>query len=325
MRVASLTEGFAAKAGLPRCGRLVGGLHDFGKYSEEFQIYLLSAAGLLTPGDAAYVDAAALKGKVIHAFAGGQHIWRHWGNGHPVRQAVAQMLALCVISHHSGLKDCIVPDGKNGKNEFMRCMESPEERAHHDHCATVCDTQVRQAIDELLEGTAVLREARDKLAGLYERVNSKGKGIDNDNDRFDSNNSRAVQQGLLARFLLSCLLDADRTDSADFEDPHWRRHREQLPRRPWDRLVERLEAHVAGLAVTHPIDSLRRDISAACARRASDPQGFFTLTVPTGGGKTLASLRFALRHAQQHKLDRVVYVIPYTSIRLGGVYTSVTF
>ncbi len=310
-KVASLTEGFAAKVGMPQCGRLEGLLHDFGKYSEEFQTYLLSDVGLLTPGDADYVNAAALKGKVIHAFAGGQHIWQHWGNGHPSRQAVAQMLALCVISHHSGLKDCIAPDKTD---KFMRCLESPEERAHHNQCATVCDPQVRQAIDELLDDPAVLREARDKLAGLYTRMSNKSRGNNNDNDRIDNENSRAVQQGLLARFLLSCLLDADRTDSADFEDPSWQQHREQIPRRPWDRLLARLESHIAGFAGTHPIDCLRRDISDVCDRRADDPQGIFSLTVPTGGGKTLASLRFALRHAQKYKLDRVMYVIPYTSI-----------
>ncbi|MBQ6668635.1 MAG: CRISPR-associated helicase Cas3' [Deltaproteobacteria bacterium] len=303
-KVASLTEGFAAKAGIPQCGRLVGMLHDFGKYSKEFQLYLLSAAGLLNPGDTGYVNPVANKGKINHAFAGGQHIWRHWGNGHPIRQAIAQMLALSVISHHSSLKDCIAPDGDD---VFNRCMESPEERTHHDYCATVCDPQVRQAIDELLESPAILREAREKLAGLYNRMNDKGKGVDNDN-------SRAVQQGLLARFLLSCLLDADRTDSADFEDPSCPQHREQIPRRPWDRLLVRLEAYIAGFTGTNSINHLRRDISAACARRANDPQGIFTLTVPTGGGKTLASLRFALIHAQQHQLDRVVYVIPYTSI-----------
>ena len=59
---------------------------------------------------------------------------------------------------------------------------------------------------------------------------------------------------------------------------------------------------------------IRGDISAHCAQRAQDAPGMFTLTVPTGGGKTLASLRFALLHAQKHQMDRVNYVIPYTSI-----------
>ena len=64
----------------------------------------------------------------------------------------------------------------------------------------------------------------------------------------------------------------------------------------------------------YPIDEIRRDISDACLNRAKDPRGIYTLTVPTGGGKTLASLRYALHHAQKHKLDRIIYIIPYTSI-----------
>ena len=308
--VAELTELFATKAGLPLAGRLVGLLHDFGKYSKEFQDYILSATGCIAPGEPGYTDPVAHKGKINHSFAGGQHLWRLL-KGNAWKRAVAQMLALCVLSHHSGLKDCIAPDERNAfADDYMKRGEG---KTHHDQCEQVCDPPITAELDEMisdalvLEVCGVLRKLQARLRGRLPQNTSK-------EENEHCKNSRDFQQGLLARFLLSCLLDADRTDSAEFEDPELKRLRDDVPRCPWDVLVPRLEAALAEKKPQHPIDYLRCDISAHCARRATDDQGIFTLTVPTGGGKTLASLRFALLHAHKHQLDRVIYVIPYTSI-----------
>ena len=62
------------------------------------------------------------------------------------------------------------------------------------------------------------------------------------------------------------------------------------------------------------MDEIRKEISTHCLHAARRPKGLFTLTVPTGGGKTLASLRFALHHTKEHDIDRIIYVIPFTSI-----------
>src|ERR1017187_3063942 len=86
-----------------------------------------------------------------------------------------------------------------------------------------------------------------------------------------------------------------------------------LPNASMHRLKYRAPG-ISELEGSHPIDRIRRKISEHCRAAADRDRGCFTLTVPTGGGKTLASLRFALYHAKRHRLDRVIYVIPFTSI-----------
>lgn len=116
------------------------------------------------------------------------------------------------------------------------------------------------------------------------------------------------------RFLFSCLIDADRIDTADFEHRRAKGFRPSGEYVTWSILVDRLDLHLSKLKPLHPIDGLRRDISDHCLDAAKRAGGVYTLTVPTGGGKTLASLRFALHHARRRKLDRIMYVIPFTSI-----------
>ncbi len=120
--------------------------------------------------------------------------------------------------------------------------------------------------------------------------------------------------GCLTRFLFSCLIDADRINSSDFEREAQKEVRHLTEKPDWQMAIDQVEAKLAGFQNRYPIDEIRRRISSDCLKRAVDSQGIYTLTVPTGGGKTLASLRYALHHAQKHNLDRIIYIIPYTSI-----------
>src|SRR5699024_7134396 len=63
-----------------------------------------------------------------------------------------------------------------------------------------------------------------------------------------------------------------------------------------------------------PINQLRNELSEKCDQFADEPSSIYTLTIPTGGGKTFASLRYALKHAQTHHKSRIIYVVPYTTI-----------
>lgn len=114
------------------------------------------------------------------------------------------------------------------------------------------------------------------------------------------------------RMLYSCLVDADFLDTEAFmsNGSVVREPGEGIPA-----LYEKLEAKLKEFK--HPTNELNRmrcKILERCLQMAEAERGLFTLTVPTGGGKTLSSLAFALKHAVRHKLRRVIYVIPYTSI-----------
>lgn len=125
---------------------------------------------------------------------------------------------------------------------------------------------------------------------------------------------------LFTRLLLSCLVDADWTDTTEHD-----RDTRQWPvfsRAPDLRPAERLAAVLAFIEQraadcrhrNGDLVAVRQQILDECLGAAACPPGLFSLTVPTGGGKTLSSVAFALKHAAQHQLRRIIYVAPYTSI-----------
>lgn len=120
---------------------------------------------------------------------------------------------------------------------------------------------------------------------------------------------------LWVRMLFSCLVDADFLDTEAFMAPERSAGRRGFPE--IGRLRDQLEVHMQALqakAAPTKVNKARADILKQCRARATDAPGIFSLTVPTGGGKTLAGLAFALHHAARHGRRRIVYAIPYTSI-----------
>lgn len=119
-------------------------------------------------------------------------------------------------------------------------------------------------------------------------------------------------QSLWTRMLYSCLVDADYLDTEDFMQ------HASGQRSGWDSLPVLLERVSAYIQPWFPgktqLNQNRCAILKQCLEGASQPRGVYSLTVPTGGGKTVSSLAFALRHAVENGMDRVIYVIPYTSI-----------
>ncbi|WP_066092347.1 CRISPR-associated endonuclease Cas3'' [Xanthomonas massiliensis] len=125
----------------------------------------------------------------------------------------------------------------------------------------------------------------------------------------------AFQLALLARMIFSCLVDADFVDTDNFyRGIEGEPARKENAGPSLQALRQRLDAYLAGLPREGGINPLRTHILTHIRGQATERPGLFSLTVPTGGGKTLASLAFALDHALVHGLRRVIYVIPFTSI-----------
>ena len=186
----------------------------------------------------------------------------------------ARVLAYLIASHHAGLYDW-----NGGLNE----------RLQEDDCKT-----------ELQEALA---------AHPPESILSHGDFVPN---------LRSIPGGpagfaLWVRLLFSCLVDADFLDTEAHFDAAKPARREGFP--TLGQMHAAFDAHMAAkIAEATAVNVLRADVLRQCRDKAILPAGFFSLTVPTGGGKTLSSLAFALQHAQTHGQRRVVYAIPYTSI-----------
>lgn len=301
IEASELAKSFASKIGLSKSGEILGLLHDLGKASEDFQNYLLSGEGLLNPDSDDYVDHVAMKGKVDHSTAGAQIIYnRLWNKGGEER-IVAQVLSLAIASHHSGLIDCLSP---SGEDNFTRRMEKAEVGSHVKEAFSNLATHEKAAIEELLADDSLVKELIEKFKGVKEKNETSPETI-------------SFKYGLLIRYLFSCLLDADRLNTADFEFPGNTRLRNNNIYPSWGSLIERLNSKIdefENKPNRNEVDEIRSRVSQSCLEFSSKPKGIYQLTVPTGGGKTFASLRFALNHAKKHSMDRVFYVIPYTSI-----------
>lgn len=199
------------------------------------------------------------------------------------------LIAHAVAGHHTGLKDALLESG--GRIERYRAKLPPVlARAKADNFSFPLEP----------------------VLGAFD-IDREGQGF---------------QTAFLIRMLFSCLIDADRIATETFMAGGAPADRDftATPSDLADELMrfmnraarDRQESGVAGTRVNR----LRSQVLDAVAGQADAPQGIFTLTVPTGGGKTLTSLRFALDHAKAHKLDRVIVVIPFTSVieQSAGVY-----
>ena len=297
---AEIAKSLAAKLDLDQAGELLGLMHDFGKYSRKFQKYIHDETGLFNP-DLDDEESTPNGSKVDHSTAGAQWVYRElrkFGVAQGIGELFGQTLGLCIASHHGeGLIDCL--DGE-GNPKWIERFNKTDELTHLAECEQNSNEAVQQKAKELA-GENLIRSLLKTVKPIL-------------SDPVSNDKIKEFYLGCLTRFLFSCLIDADRINSSDFEREDQKDVRRLTEKPDWQSAINQLETKLAGFENRYPIDKIRRKISDDCLKRAADSQGIYTLTVPTGGGKTLASLRYALHHAQNHNLDRIIYIIPYTSI-----------
>jgi CRISPR-associated endonuclease/helicase Cas3 len=282
---------FADKIGMKEFGELIGLVHDLGKATELFNGYIMSAAGLIEKDNCSYVNHIEMKGKIDHSSAGGQYLYNHLNEN----EYIKQMLMLVIKSHHGGLIDCIKPDGENklkksiNKDITLTRLKEAEVNVDKDILNQISKISEMNLTEKLIEKTKIINTHQSDEAKLF-------------------------MLGLLIRFLFSCLIDADRQDTADFENPEQVKKRLNGNYVDWEILSGILEKHLSGLNSDGEINEIRKEISDTCFKFSEKSSGIFQLSVPTGGGKTLSSLRFSINHALKNKMDRIIYVVPFTTI-----------
>ena len=267
--VADRAQQFCDAFNAGKAGRLVGLLHDLGKYQEPFQRRLA--------GEALRVE---------HSGAGAVAVTK------AAPKELGEVLAFAIAGHHSGMPDVAASDRSTPLEERLRnnapLFKQLERRV----------PEVHRIYEEACSLTPLPIPAWRKEQ--------------------DSRRHRRAAE-FWGRMVFSALVDADRLDAEEFQTPE----KASLRKTPQklselleclDAYLDRLTAWVNTAAQDTAVNLVRKQVLEACKTNASSSQGIYKLTVPTGGGKTLSALRFALGHAVHHGLARVISVMPYTSI-----------
>ncbi len=284
--VAELCAESCGKIGSKSLGRLVGLLHDGGKATQEFQMYLKS-------GD------ASLRGRIPHSYWGARYSLQAGKDGGAIKALTAELAAAAICAHHGGLPDVT---GVDAEDDLHR-RAFPEKGSYEEAMEGFFQDVSQKKLDRLFF------EAQGEVGRLCSKIRSTC-GF------FPPATGKKLFYfllGLVQRYLLSCLLDADRYDTFLFEAGRAPGPAPNLPEL-WSTLAERLEKHLLAFPSDTPINRKRHEISEQCLQFSRHGTGIFRLSVPTGSGKTMASLRYALNCAKQNGRERIFYVAPYKSI-----------
>ncbi len=260
---------------------------DFGMEAWAYPLGLLHDMGKAS--DAFQRRLRGSQTSVDHSTAGAQYVSDHYGD-----MGAGLFFAPLIAGHHGGIPNW---SSSGSLTSLMKRLEKQTET----YDAFLSDVDVPDKID-----ISPMRNLSYKTSGQDERLFSLY---------------------VMERLLFSCFVDADWLDTERVMSPNDAALRpQQQP--SLEELDARLSDYVTNLetgSIQSPVNEARHQVLTQCEQMAELPPGLFTLEVPTGGGKTLASMQFALRHALHNGQRRIIYAIPFTSIveQTAAVYKEV--
>lgn len=269
---------------------LAGLLHDMGKCTAKYQDYLSRAAR----------GEAVVRGSVNHTFCGCIYLLNKYHTGRPqgFDTMACELLVYAIGSHH-GQFDCVTLENTSGFE--YRLNKDAEEISYDEAVANFLSECVsRDEIDRLFT------LAQKEITVLFQEFKA----------HFGKSRAQIhFLMGLAARMVLSALIDGDRRDTAEFMSGS-KLYARNVSRDLWAAQIEFFEQKIANFDATTPINQARIRFSDLCRDFAVKNRsgGIYRLTLPTGAGKTLSTLRYALHHAKEHGKKRIVFVIPLLSI-----------
>lgn len=280
--VASLARQYGSYAEIGAHAELAGFLHDMGKFTGHFTNYL---------------EDAVIKGEIAgkkmdHSTAGAKYLYEHYYGQSNLQNYVVETIGMCILSHHSGLQNFVQPDLK--PSDYLRRVTNTELPYYEEV------VQNFESIEGNIERVQqLIMEAKNEFEIFQQKVQHLSNPI--------------IYLNLMQKLVFSCLIDADRTNTRCFEDneAYQKHNNEDVFKVGYRRLMD--SVHIWKKS-TAPINVLRNEMSKNCDRLANEASAIYKLTIPTGGGKTYASLRYALKHARKHHKSRIIYVVPYTTI-----------
>ncbi|MFA5518103.1 MAG: CRISPR-associated helicase Cas3' [Spirochaetota bacterium] len=283
-KTSKLSGEFAKIFGSKDWAELAGYWHDLGKFLPEWQKYIRKTTGYDID---AHIE--ILAGRPNHSTSGAvlsfQKFMRVMNNPE-YGQAIGRILCYIIAGHHAGLPDWY-PDYAGGDLQ-NRIFLNNELRLDE-----------LNKIKNIDESSEFIKKPLPSTPPV---------GIQKGKDRNE------VFQ-LWIRMLFSCLVDADYLNTESFMKPQQSELRGNYPsikelKERFDRFIKYKQKS----SENNKINRQRNSILSSCREKASLAPGFFSLNVPTGGGKTLSSMAFALEHTLKHDKKRIIMAIPYTSI-----------